>query len=148
MAVGWVWVQRLWQLKAASGMGAWHSQCPAMRVQACGAASAGRSMFDAVRVWWHRAQPVRFSHFYGQTDVVGAPVLAPGRSADMAGGPAGGQATRGCAEACVGDVVTVEVDVVSRLPEALPIAGACLRLALLQARQPLRAPKLVLFFLI
>lgn len=84
------------------------------------------------------AQPVRFSHFYGQADMAGAPVLAPGRSVDAAGGPAEGRAGGGCAEACVGDVVTVEVDVVSRLPGALPTAGACLRLALLQARLPLQ----------
>lgn len=78
---------------------------------------------------------MRFSHFYGQTDIAGAPVLAPGRSRDAAASPPGAQARSGCVDACVGDVVTVEVDVVSRLPEALPIVGACLRLALLQARQ-------------
>ena len=93
-------------------------------------------------------QPVRFSHFYGQTDSMGGPVLAPGGAiipGTLAGAVVhkagteptqhrGGAWRRGCAEACVGDVVAVELEVVSRLPEALPLAGASLRLALLQAR--------------
>ncbi|KAK9821758.1 hypothetical protein WJX81_004662 [Elliptochloris bilobata] len=102
--------------------------------QAAGGASLlgpppGDGCLDAGQALW--AEPVRFSQFYGQTDAAGAPVLAPGRSWDSeTGNPQRGGRT--CATACVGDVVTVEVDVMSRLPDALPLAGACLRLALLQ----------------
>eukprot|EP00887_Chlorella_sp_A99_P003263 scaffold9.g3263.t1 len=63
----------------------------------------------------------RYSRFFGQSDpATGTPQLLP------SGG--GG----GAAEACVGDVVVLQLEVESRLPVELPLAEVALTLAVLQ----------------